>query len=140
VYTSETVNVCRWCIQVRLWMFARWCIQVRLWMFARWCIQVRLWMFALVYTSETVNVCPLFQASSLSLKPQVDNSVDLAIEIENLAKLRMVRHWLWQKSGTSKHCIALYFVAVKKLVFKEAQMYETYVLSHLCLIITVNTM
>ena len=32
-----------------------------------------------------------FQASTLSLKPQQENSVDLATEIENLVKLKMVR-------------------------------------------------
>ena len=34
----------------------------------------------------------IFQASTLSLKPQADHSVDLANEIENLVKLKMVRH------------------------------------------------
>lgn len=45
-------------------------------------------------TTNTVHVftcLPTFQASTLSLKPQQDHSVDLANEIENLVKLKMVR-------------------------------------------------
>lgn len=48
-------------------------------------------VFIKTNTVHVFTCLPTFQASTLSLKPQQDHSVDLANEIENLVKLKMVR-------------------------------------------------